>query len=983
MEPVSDVHSAPGGDSIESGPLPVFDENLLANLTKKLEQGLRKPSKGSGIVKKGNQASESCTKSTNGDRSTNTSRGGDGLKRNKKTRQGSVKGVQHEPQTSKQLLAAKGLKKDSLSKIKAVPPKKDSLQLICEPRPDWHAVELPALAAYTKDTAEPTSQLLERVHRHARSLLEAENRNYASSHLASSSTQRFLSAIMSSGTLSDKVSALTLVVQQSPLHTMKALENLLGLAKKRSRAQAISALGALKDLFGQGAVLPSTRKLRAFAHQPGLVTAFSQGHDTWMAGDALPSQLVDTHLIIWAYEDWLKGAYFDLLRILEGWCNDEIEYARGKAITYVWELLKEKPEQESNLLRLLTNKLGDPDKKIASKTSFLLLQLQITHPLMKPVIVSSIEADILFRPGQSPYAKYYAITTLNQTILSAKEENLATRLLEIYFSLFVGLIKEPKASRRIGTGADGTKTNRKGQIQGGGGSVGRKAMNKVSLEERAATSREEMNDKMISAILTGVNRAVPFSHMNSTTFQQHMDTLFRITHSSNFNTSVQALILIQQLSGTKQVSTDRYYRTLYESLLDHRLLHSSKQPMYLNLVFKSLTSDLNVRRVKAFVKRLLQIVSLHQPPFICGVLYLVKKLEELFPGLKTMVHDPEQKDNEDEEAFKDAPDDMVQSPRDVPETHDEQSADPHNPLQYDGRKRDPEHSNADRSCLWETIPLLGHFHPSVVLFASSLIHQGSMPAKPDLSLHTLIHFLDRFVYRNAKSNAGGPRGSSIMQPLAGEGSRGLLLSTRQSGKLRPSVNSEVFWSKRGEEVAPDEVFFHDYFNQIGKGKRAVQKTKLEKTTESTEETGEAEDEDEIWKALVESRPELEGSDEGDSYMEMEALDSDDGLSNSDEIGSLEQDDVHHDKGGHSSEDILDGFNAAGDGDAILDSDDEVPSDLEKSFMDELEKQPGTSKAQPREEAARKRRKLKHLPTFASVDDYAEMLAEDDNGQDNR
>ncbi|KAI9722336.1 MAG: hypothetical protein M1812_001808 [Candelaria pacifica] len=982
MESVSDAQLPPGGVSIESS-LPVFDGNILASLSQKIEKGLGKPLKQPSITKRGTRAPETNTKGVGQNRSGKSFQDGDSLARKKRTREGSIKGGQHkmgEPRPSTQQIAAKSAVQAAHRRVKDVPPKKSISQSVIEPRPDWHAADFSQLPVHTKNTAAPSTKLIERIHRHARSLLESENRNYASSHLTSSSSQRFLSTIMSSGTLSDKVSALTLVVQESPLHTMKAFENLLGLAKKRSRAQAVSALGALKDLLGQGVVLPSARKLRAFAHQPGLLTALQTGHETWMPGDSLPAQLEDMHLVVWAYEDWLKGAYFDMIKILEGWCNDEIEYARGKAISYVWELLKEKPEQESNLLRLLINKLGDPDKKIASKTSFLLLQLQITHPLMKPIIISSIEADLLFRPGQSPYAKYYAITTLNQTIISAKEEGLATKLLEIYFSLFVGLIKQPKASQMIGTGANATKTNRKGQIQGGGGNVGRKAMRKVSLDEKVATSREELNDKMISAVLTGVNRAIPFSQINSTTFQNHMDTLFRITHSANFNTSVQALILIQQLSGNKQVSTDRYYRTLYESLLDPRLLNSSKQPMYLNLVFKSLKSDLNVKRVKAFIKRLLQIVTLHQPPFICGVLYLVKELEGLFPGLKTLINDPEQKDNEDEEAFVDAPDEMGQSLQNPPKANDAQSSHPHNPIHYDARKRDPEHSNAERSCLWEIIPLLAHFHPSVVLFASSLMHQGSMPAKPDLSLHTLIHFLDRFVYRNAKSNAGGPRGSSIMQPLTGGDSRGLLLSTRQSGKLRPSVNSEVFWSKKSEDVAPDEVFFHNYFNQVGKGKSVIQKKRLEKTSESIEDTGEAEDEDEIWKALVESRPELEGSDEGDSNIEMEDLDSNDEFSKLDRTGIPEEVSEQGDATDQGSDDSL-GIDPSDD-DAILGSDDEVPFDLEKSFMNELETQVGTPKPDPREDSIsmKKRRKLKHLPTFASVDDYAEMLAEEGNGQ---
>src|ERR1700710_2470915 len=121
-----------------------------------------------------------------------------------------------------------------------------------------------------------------------------------------------------------------------------------------------------------------------------------------------------------------------------------------------------------------------------------------------------------------------------------------------------------------------------------------------------------------------------------------MDTLFRITHSSNFNTSVQALMLIEQLATSKHIAIDRFYKTLYESLLDPRLIASSKHALYLNLLFRALRSDLNVKRVKSFAKRLLQIVTLHQPPFICGVLYLLRELEAIFPSLKTILTDPEE-----------------------------------------------------------------------------------------------------------------------------------------------------------------------------------------------------------------------------------------------------------------------------------------------------------------------------------------------------
>lgn len=360
----------------------------------------------------------------------------------------------------------------------------------------------------------PFREVISNLKDHATSLLEEDSSLYASKHLSSSSSHRFLSTIMTSGTLSDKVSALTLVVQESPVHTTKSFESLLTLAKKRSRGQAVTALGALKDLLGVGVVLPADRRLKAFATQPGLLGTLEEFPiSDWKSGQKLPGHITKAHLVSWVYEDWLKESYFDMLKILEGWCNDEVEYARSRAVTYVYELLKEKPEQESNLLRLLVNKLGDPDKKISSRTSYLLLQLQTSHPLMKSIVIRSIESELLLRPGQSSHAKYYAINTLNQTILSAREEEVAKKLLHIYFDLFVTLLKKPDTQKV----PDGPVVNRKGQIQGGGAPMGKKAKAKATKEEEAKLASEETTEKMISAVLTGVNRAFPFSKSDDQT----------------------------------------------------------------------------------------------------------------------------------------------------------------------------------------------------------------------------------------------------------------------------------------------------------------------------------------------------------------------------------------------------------------------------------------------------------------------------------
>jgi len=860
-------------------------------------------------------------------------------------------------------------------------PGKGQASLAIKTQTDWHAIDLPVIPAPSshKITALP-SGLVDRLHEHAKSLLEKENEQYAAHDASASSSRQFYATIMSSGTLSDKISALTLSVQESPIHNMKALENLVGLARKRSRSQAIDVLGALKDLFGLGNLLPSDRKLRNFKLQPSLSAIFDPTDLQWTSKDPLPRNLQNCHLISWAYEDWLKTIYFDILKIMETWCNDEVVFARGRAVDYVCQLLKEKPEQEANLLRLLVNKLGDSDKKIASKTSFHILQLETTHPLMKPTIIAAIESDLLFRSTQSLHAKYYATITLNQTVLSGKEEGVARKLLDIYFSLFIKLFEKPDTTKPAAAEVNKVTINKKGDVQGGGGAGGKKAIKKMAEKEKATTVDEELREKMLSAVLTGVNRAIPFINTNDESFEKHLDTLFKVTHSSNFNTSIQALMLIQQLNGSHQGSVDRFYRTLYESLLDPRLLTSSKQALYLNLLFRALRPDLNVKRVKAFAKRLLQVIAMHQPSFACGTLYLLRELEGVSATLVAFI-DQAEEESDDEENFKDVQEakmDAESTSKDEVRTVDTLVARAQKPTRYDGRKRDPEHCNADQSSLWELTPFLQHYHPSVSLFATRLLMHNAMPPKPDLSLNTLSHFLDRFVYRNPKANKA-LKGASIMQPMAGGDSSALLVSAYSNkDSRRQPVNSEAFWKQDTSKVGADEVFFHKYFSTLGRGKEKAKKRKADKKKD--EERSESEgDEDEIWKALVVSRPELdEGSDGG--------IFSDDNLGSEMEDSADEGNNLRLDKEANDLEDAAGTDDSLGleedDDEALVGSDEQVPSDLEAAFEAELQTN-GTSKAllsgasDQGEKRSTKRRRLKNLPTFASADDYAKMLEEAD------
>lgn len=171
-------------------------------------------------------------------------------------------------------------------------------------------------------------------------------------------------------------------------------------------------------------------------------------------------------------------------------------------------LLAGKPEQEQNLLKLLVNKLGDSENKVAAKASQLLIELMVQHPGMKIFVVREVE-QLILRPNVSERAQYYAIITLNQTILTSKEGSVANKLIDIYFMFFQRLLKitEDDESKEKEKEKDDEKENEKDPKK-------KKNRKQLEREKKDAQKQAELDDyksKMIAAILTGVNRAFHFA----------------------------------------------------------------------------------------------------------------------------------------------------------------------------------------------------------------------------------------------------------------------------------------------------------------------------------------------------------------------------------------------------------------------------------------------------------------------------------------
>lgn len=161
---------------------------------------------------------------------------------------------------------------------------------------------------------------------------------------------------------------------------------------------------------------------------------------------------------------------------------------------------------------------------------------------MKTVVVREVH-QFLKRPSLAARARYYAIVFLNQIVLARQgDAELAATLVGVHLELFAD---------RVTAG--------------------------------------DVDTRLLSALLTGVNRAFPYMDTSDTQIDDHIDELYRVVHKAPFNTVVQALMLLfQVVSSRDDANRSRFYRALYAVLLAPDLASTNKAALFLNLLYRAM-----------------------------------------------------------------------------------------------------------------------------------------------------------------------------------------------------------------------------------------------------------------------------------------------------------------------------------------------------------------------------------------------------------
>ncbi|KAL9304238.1 hypothetical protein ACSQ67_021501 [Phaseolus vulgaris] len=653
---------------------------------------------------------------------------------------------------------------------------------------------------------------------------------------------KMLVSTQRSGTAADKVSAFAVLVGDNPMANLRSIDALLGMVtSKVGKRHALTGFEALQELF-IASLLPD-RKLKTLVQRP--LKHLPETKDGYSL------------LLFWYWEECLKQRYERFVGALEEASRDMLPALKNKALKAIYVLLSRKSEQERKLLSALVNKLGDPDNKAASNADFHLSNLLSDHPNMKAVVIGEVDS-FLFRPHLGPRSQYHAINFLSQIRLTNKGDGpkVAKRLIDVYFALFKVLIT-------------GAISNQKLDKSGKGNA-------KEDKSKELSESHVELDSRLLSVLLTGVNRAFPFVSSNE----------------ADDIVDVQTPVLFQLAE------------------------------MFIALLLRAMKRDVNLKRVAAFSKRLLQIALQQPPQYACACLFLLSELLKARPPLwntvlqnesvdeelehfEDVIEDVTEPDNEPSSVSNKQKDDVAvakngedpnsdsssESEDDLPAASEDDDSDDDGsgdagfllakketdhkkskksksvsnndsqqsqlsaeksslPGGYDPRHREPSYCNAERVSWWELMVLASHAHPSVSTMAKTLLSGANIVYNGNpLNDLSMTAFLDKFMEKKPKQSTW--HGGSQIEPA------------KQMDVNNQLIGAEIL-SLAEEDVPPEDLVFHKFYtNKMSSTSKTKKKKKKSADEEAAEELFDIDD------------GEVDGGDESDNEEIENLLDSTD------------------------------------------------------------------------------------------------------------
>lgn len=500
-----------------------------------------------------------------------------------------------------------------------------------------------AASAASGPTANVSVQVVEKLRKEGVSVMEGEVAQFKREQNLSKADAEWFKTVLKSGTVGDRCSALTLSIQASPLHSLEQLKALGEMAKSKSRHEALLALDAMRDLFtsAEGKLLPPNRKLRYVHQQPGIEKIDG-------------AEMRRKCSLIWYWEESLKAAYLEMIRVLEIIAQDPIGHSRQRACRILFELLRANPhEQDSNIMSLLANKLGDSERILASRIPYYFTELVNGHP--KVLTSGAIEhmRSVIDRNGVTDRTRYYALCFLIQIRLTRSTPAITASLLQIYLGLFTKYILN-----NLEAVQGRNKKDAKRRLQ-------KRIRHKQKKRGEAVEAVEvpEEHARLAKALLTGINRAFPFAsgagEELKTLLLGFADPLLKMCAPTvAFPTTVQALNLLLTLAPFEETLKGQVLKA-FQMVLDEqdRLRQASaSHGLFIRAFTRAcgLLMEVNDRKsLQTLMKSLLRFcLAIVSPAFVVASLGVLGSVLQRFPVMRSMINSaPESVDSARVEGF--------------------------------------------------------------------------------------------------------------------------------------------------------------------------------------------------------------------------------------------------------------------------------------------------------------------------------------------
>ncbi|KAJ8970200.1 hypothetical protein NQ314_001347 [Rhamnusium bicolor] len=170
-----------------------------------------------------------------------------------------------------------------------------------------------------------TEQVLIELKDEAKKCHDAEIANYNIKNSKTNSNYQWMKTVMTKGTVSDKIAAHTVSIQDNPLCSLETIRNLVGMVKVGKKKECIAVIETLTELFLSDLLRPD-QKLKAFHQRPlSMLGELS-------SGNAITRRKL---LSVWYFEDQLKEVYTSFVLALNAAAHDTVESNKEKALSSI------------------------------------------------------------------------------------------------------------------------------------------------------------------------------------------------------------------------------------------------------------------------------------------------------------------------------------------------------------------------------------------------------------------------------------------------------------------------------------------------------------------------------------------------------------------------------------------------------------------------------------------------------------------------